>query len=168
MQKSSQSIFFLYQDNENERHHTSMTNWPGDAKGQQTTFGGLSRSALMSRVRSRGNKSTEQRLATLLRKSQITGWQRHQALPGHPDFVWKRSMLAVFVDGCFWHGHPCRNTESKTNAQAWRNKISKNKKRDRLISRGLRAEGWTVVRIWECQLRHTPEKCITRIQGRLS
>jgi DNA mismatch endonuclease (patch repair protein) len=145
-----------------------MTSWPGNAKSQQTTFGSLNRSTLMSRVRSWGNKSTEQRLIALLRKSQIIGWRRHQKLPGRPDFIWKTSKLAVFVDGCFWHGHACRNTKPKTNAKMWCDKIARNKIRDRQSNRSLRARGWTVLRIWECHLGKGPDKCVALIRDRLA
>ena len=60
----------------------------------------------MAAIRSRGNKDTELKLASILRASGITGWRRHQPLPGHPDFIFRHARLAVFVDGCFWHGCP--------------------------------------------------------------
>ena len=58
-------------------------------------------SQIMAAIRSRGNKATELKLATILRTARITGWRRHQPLPGRPDFVFRRQRLAVFVDGCF-------------------------------------------------------------------
>jgi DNA mismatch endonuclease (patch repair protein) len=142
--------------------------WPGNAALEQTTFGRLSRSDLMARVRSHGNKTTEGRLAALLRKSQIKGWRRHQPLPGRPDFVWKSAKVAVFVDGCFWHGHTCRNTAPQRNVSAWRGKILKTKLRDRRVVRILRAKGWRVMRIWECQLSRQPEKRVAAIRALLS
>lgn len=142
-----------------------MTSWPGDARNQRTTFGALSRSELMSRVRSRGNATTETRLAHLLRKARMSGWRRHQRLAGHPDFVWRVSRVVVFVDGCFWHGHDCgRNVTPKTNATAWREKIGRNRDRDRRVTRLLRRQGWTVGRISECQLADNPERCLSRIR----
>jgi DNA mismatch endonuclease Vsr len=81
-----------------------MAKWPGDAKTQQTTFGRLTRSELMARVRSRGNKTTENRVASFLRKEGIIGWRRHLPLPGNPDFAWHAAKVALFLDGCFWHG----------------------------------------------------------------
>jgi DNA mismatch endonuclease, patch repair protein len=60
----------------------------------------------MAAVRSRGNKDTELKLIAILRGYHIKGWRRHQPLPGKPDFLFRRYRLAVFVDGCFWHG--CR------------------------------------------------------------
>src|SRR5260221_14587651 len=100
-----------------------MSRWPGNAKTQKTTFGNLTRAALMARVRSTGNKTTEELLAVLMRKSRITGWRRHQNLPGRPDFTWRAEKVVAFVDGCFWHGHGCRNVTPKTNAKIWQEKI---------------------------------------------
>ncbi|MFH1749066.1 MAG: very short patch repair endonuclease [Planctomycetota bacterium] len=142
-----------------------MSRWPGNAKDQRTTFGGLSRAQLMSRVRSRGNETTERRLASLLRSAGLTGWRRHQSLPGRPDFVWPRLRVAVFADGCFWHGHKCgKNITPKTNSDAWQSKIQCNKTRDRRVTRKLREIGWIVLRIWECRLAAYPEQSIRRIE----
>jgi DNA mismatch endonuclease Vsr len=64
------------------------------------------RSQLMSKVRCRGNKATELRLVSIFKKYRITGWRRHLKLPGTPDFAFPKRRLAVFTDGCFWHGCP--------------------------------------------------------------
>jgi DNA mismatch endonuclease (patch repair protein) len=146
-----------------------MSRWPGNAQKERTTFGGLSRGQLMSRVRSKGNVTTEKRLASLLRSAGLRGWRRHQPLLGKPDFVWPKRKVAVFVDGCFWHGHDCeRNLTPKTNVKQWREKIERNKSRDRQVTRRLRHQGWRVVRIWECQLAKNPTRHISRIQRMLN
>jgi DNA mismatch endonuclease (patch repair protein) len=138
--------------------------WPGDARKERTTFGGLTRGQLMSRVRSAGNKTTEGLLVQLLRGAGLSGWRRHQPLPGRPDFAWPKLKVAVFVDGCFWHGHDCgRNITPKTNARAWREKIRRNKARDRRATRQLRCNGWVVLRIWECRLARHSAGCVARI-----
>ena len=145
-----------------------MSRWPGNASRQRTTFGNLSRAELMSRVRSKGNQTTEKRLASLLRKEGLHGWRRHQALPGCPDFVWPSLNVAVFVDGCFWHGHDCgKNITPRTNARAWRDKINRNKTRDRRVNRLLRVEGWKVLRVWECHLGRNAQRCVRGISRRL-
>jgi DNA mismatch endonuclease (patch repair protein) len=142
-----------------------MSTWPGNAQKERTSFGGLTRGQLMSRVRSEGNKTTEKRLASLLRRLGIRGWRKHLRLPGRPDFVWPRAMVAVFVDGCFWHGHNCgKNLTPVNNAREWRQKIRKNRARDRRVARELRRKGWSVVRIWECKLGNSSEACVARIQ----
>ena len=145
-----------------------MSHWPGNAQKERTTFGRLSRCQLMSRVRSTGNVTTEKRLASLLRGAGVAGWRRHQHLPGRPDFVWPKVKVAVFVDGCFWHGHDCgRNLRPRTNQKAWRDKIERNQSRDRRVTRVLRQQGWTVVRIWECSLARHPDHCVVMIRKRL-
>lgn len=144
-----------------------MSRWPGDAEKERTTFGGLRRGQLMSRVRSTGNLTTEKRLASLLRKAGLTGWRRHQQLPGRPDFVWRKAKVAVFVDGCFWHGHDCRNLTPKTNAKTWKDKIESTRARDRQNSAILKQRGWKVIRIWECRLTKNPEQCVRRIRKEL-
>lgn len=145
-----------------------MSRWPGNAQKERTTFGGLRRNQLMSRVRSIGNLTTEKRLATLLRAAHLTGWRRHQPLLGRPDFAWPKAKVTVFVDGCFWHGHNCgRNLKPRTNVQAWRDKIERNQTRDRRTTRALRERGWTVIRIWECSLARKPNYCVDRIRRRL-
>lgn len=142
-----------------------MSRWPGNAQRERTTFGGLSRGQLMSRVRSTGNETTEERLALLLRGTGLTGWRRHQPLPGKPDFAWPKAKVVVFVDGCFWHGHDCgKNVTPKTNARAWREKIERNQARDHRTTRLLRQKGWAVIRIWECQLTKKPAQCLSRIR----
>ena len=144
-----------------------MSRWPGDAEKERTTFGGLRRGQLMSRVRSTGNLTTEKRLASLLRKAGLTGWRRHQNLPGKPDFVWRKVKIAVFVDGCFWHGHDCRNLTPKKNAEAWKDKIESTRARDRQNNGILNQKGWKVIRIWECRLTKNPDQCIRRIRKEL-
>ncbi len=145
-----------------------MSRWPGNAEMERTTFGGLSRGQLMSRVHSTGNQTTEKRLVVLLRRAGLSGWRRHRPLFGRPDFVWPKAKVVVFVDGCFWHGHDCgKNVSPKTNVEAWREKIRRNKERDQRVDRSLRQQGWRIVRIWECELAKKPDSCIDRIRKTL-
>jgi DNA mismatch endonuclease (patch repair protein) len=125
------------------------------------------RSEVMSRIRSRGNKGTELALAKLFRAHRITGWRRNQSMFGKPDFIFKQARLALFVDGCFWHGCPKHATKPKNNRTFWQRKLSANKKRDVLVTRTLRRAGWHVIRIWECALRKSPLNCLRRIQRAL-
>jgi DNA mismatch endonuclease (patch repair protein) len=106
----------------------------------------------MRTVRSKGNKSTELRLIKLLKENNVVGWRRNYLVKGHPDFVFLNKRLAIFVDGCFWHGHDCRNTKPKGNEDYWVKKIAGNKKHDADITQLFQARSWTVMRIWECQL----------------
>lgn len=145
-----------------------MPRRPNDPKKASTTFGGLSRSDLMSRIRGSGNVTTELKLAKLLRQHRLTGWRRGLPLPGKPDFAWPRARVAVFVDGCFWHGHNCaRNLTPRTNVAFWTGKIERNRARDRRVSRELRKRGWSVIRIWECSLARDPARCVRRIAAAL-
>ncbi|WP_411677823.1 very short patch repair endonuclease [Caproicibacter sp.] len=111
------------------------------------------RSAVMSKVRSKGNKSTELRLIEVFHEYGITGWRRNYTVKGHPDFVFMERRIAVFVDGCFWHGHDCRNTRPKENEDFWAAKRKRNIMHDREVTAKFEQRGWTVVRIWECELK---------------
>jgi DNA mismatch endonuclease (patch repair protein) len=122
------------------------------------------RSEIMSRIRGRGNKATEIALARLLRQHRITGWRRHLPILGKPDFTFRRERLVVFVDGCFWHGCPKHGNQPKGNEAFWRQKLSRNKLRDKLVSRELRKASWRVVRIWEHDVTKSPAACVRRIQ----
>src|SRR2546426_1147300 len=107
------------------------------------------RSQVMSRIRSSGNKDTERALVRLFRKEGISGWRRRWPLAGKPDFVFLEARLAIFVDGCFWHGCLKHSRPPKSNQAYWRAKMIRNKARDRSVSRTLRMKGWRVMRIWE-------------------
>ncbi len=115
------------------------------------------RSNIMSRVRSKGNKSTELRVIKLFEDKGITGWRRHYNVKGHPDFVFLKERVAVFVDGCFWHGHECRNIHPKDNEEYWNKKRQRNIQHDLEITEYFQKRGWTVVRIWECELKKKNE-----------
>lgn len=142
--------------------------WPGNAKRSKTTFGGLSRSSLMSRIHGRDNKTTELRMLGLLKQGNVTGWRRHVALYGKPDFTWPKQRVVLFVDGCFWHGHTCnRNLVPRRNARVWKQKMDDNRSHDRRVNRRLRISGWTVVRIWECQLKENPIPSLLKVVNAL-
>ncbi len=141
------------------------------------------RSALMAKVKGWGNASTELKLVAVFRALGITGWRRgvtlrpaivrpatkarrasatsgKQSRPFQvrPDFVFPKLRIAVFVDGCFWHGCPIHATQPKQNAEFWREKIARNQARDLLVTRRLRARGWRVVRFWEHELTRKYER----------
>ncbi len=125
------------------------------------------RSQVMAAIRSKGNKATELRLASILRAARVTGWRRHQPFPGHPDFIFRHARLAIFVDGCFWHGCRWHCRIPSSNRQYWHLKIKRNKKRDLAVRKLLRLRGWRVLRIWEHALR-TPKSVATRINSELN
>lgn len=126
------------------------------------------RSEVMSLVRSHGNKDTELVLARLFRQNKITGWRRHLDLPGKPDFSFRKQRLAVFVDGCFWHGCPKHGRQPKSNRAFWQRKFSANKSRDKIVNQTLRLAGWRVLRIWEHELSRKRETLLLRIRKALS
>jgi DNA mismatch endonuclease (patch repair protein) len=122
------------------------------------------RSQVMAAVRSKGNRVTELRLVSIFRAHGITGWRRHDPIPGKPDFVFRRERLAVFVDGCFWHGCKVHGECPASNRAYWLRKLARNKARDRKIIRVLREKNWRVLRVWEHSL-HNPEAVIARVQA---
>ncbi|NBS55099.1 very short patch repair endonuclease, partial [bacterium] len=130
---------------------------------EKTRFGGLTRSEVMSRIRGKGNEKTEVRLARLLRKEGISSWRRHLLIPGRPDFAFRRQKVAVFVDGCFWHGCPTCFRLPKQNRAFWKAKIEGNRRRDRSVNGRLRRLGWKVIRIRECRLKHS-DRIVARIR----
>jgi DNA mismatch endonuclease, patch repair protein len=123
------------------------------------------RSAVMSRIRGRGNKDTELALMKLFRQHGITGWRRNQKVFGKPDFLFRRNRLAIFVDGCFWHGCPRHYKIPIGNRAFWKKKFAANKARDRRVNRALRRIGWQVVRIWEHDLAKRNVACVRKIQA---
>ena len=131
------------------------------------------RSEVMSRIRGRGNESTELAMVMVLKGARITGWRRHierrprlaprdigwhrttgsGRLRIRPDFVFRQERVALFVDGCFWHGCPLHSSRPRQNAEFWEAKLKANRERDKRQTRALKAAGWTVLRYWEHELR---------------
>ena len=118
-------------------------------------FSKQKRSEVMSKILGKGNAKTEVRFARLMRAGGISGWRRHLPILGKPDFAFRNQKLAIFVDGCFWHGCPKCFRLPKQNRAFWKVKIDGNRKRDQSVNRRLRRLGWKVIRIRECQLRHS-------------
>lgn len=118
------------------------------------------RSAIMKNVKPKGNKTTELQLVKYFKENSIKGWMRNYPVKGHPDFVFLEKKIAIFVDGCFWHGHDCRNTKPKQNENYWANKIKKNKHHDQEITELFQQRGWKVIRIWECELKKKNRKIL--------
>ena len=125
------------------------------------------RSEVMRAVKSKGNKSTELRLIALFREQGIKGWRRNYPVKGHPDFVFLDKKVAVFVDGCLWHGHSCRHGP-KSNVEFWKNKIEGNMRHDQQVKESFENRGWKVLRIWECELlKKNLSATLTRIRDAL-
>ena len=116
-------------------------------------FSADERSEIMRKVKSNRNKSTELKLIEIFRKHQVKGWRRNYPLLGKPDFVFPKKRTVLFADGCFWHGHDCRNTIPKNNEDYWQKKRSRNIQRDTEVTAALIQKGWNVIRIWECEIK---------------
>jgi DNA mismatch endonuclease (patch repair protein) len=112
------------------------------------------RSDIMRQVKSVRNKSTELKLIAFFKASHTKGWRRNYKLFGKPDFTFPRYKITIFVDGCFWHGHDCRNTRPKDNADYWTKKRERNIKRDIEVTQALQEKKWIVIRLWECELKN--------------
>ena len=126
------------------------------------------RSRNMSAIRSRGNRTTEQAVRYRLVRAAIRGWTLHaDSLPGKPDFAFERRRLAVFVDGCYWHGCPKCYRRPESNTGYWSEKYKRNKARDRKVRAKLRRGGWKVLTIWEHEVKRSPHKVIRKIQSAL-
>ncbi len=102
----------------------------------------------------------------LLRKALWNAGLRYRLnykLPGKPDLVFVSPRVAVFVDGCFWHGCPAHGTTPLTNRVFWKNKLKRNTERDREVNEKLESLGWTVLRFWTHELKTDLETVIRRV-----
>lgn len=122
------------------------------------------RSKLMGRVRQRGT-SPELKLRQALHKQGLRfRLNAKDKLPGTPDILFIKAKIALFVDGCFWHGCPLHGTSPKTNIEFWAAKIKRNKERDGQVDEQLRILGWLPVRVWEHEIRaKTIEETVRRL-----
>ena len=122
------------------------------------------RSKTMSSIRGKGNKTTEVKFRLMLVRAGMRGWKLHpRGITGNPDFFFPQSQVAVFLDGCFWHGCPKCGHVPKTNSGFWKAKIQKNRARDRKNRAKLTKEGVRVVRFWEHELKTSPKRCIGKL-----
>ena len=122
------------------------------------------RHEIMAAIHSKNTHSTERRLRAGLASARISGWRMNaKDLAGKPDFVFDEKKIAVFVDGCFWHGCKCKRL-SKTHRSFWKNKIETNIARDKRVSRELRQQGWKVIRIREHELKASVSKVVMKVK----
>ena len=124
------------------------------------------RSRVMARIRSR-DTSPELALRRALYAAGVRGWRCHaKQLPGKPDLAFTRWRIAVFVDGCFWHGHPDFFTPGKSGAY-WDSKIARTKERDAAANAALAAAGWTVLRFWDFEIERDVLGCVEHVLAAL-
>lgn len=121
------------------------------------------RSEMMSSIRGTGNASTEWAMRARLISAGISGFTLHADLPGSPDFAFPEERVAVFTDGCYWHGCPEHFQEPENNADFWARKIQENRDRDRRVTEELEEAGWQVIRIWEHELAESPSAAVARV-----
>ena len=122
------------------------------------------RSRNMSAVRNRDTKA-EVVLRSGLRARKLLGYRcSPRSVPGSPDVAFTRWKVAVFVDGCFWHGCPECYRAPSTNTVFWSAKLQTNRQRDASVNETLDADGWTVLRLWEHEIRRDPDRCAEAIQ----
>ncbi|MEM7523448.1 MAG: very short patch repair endonuclease [Pseudomonadota bacterium] len=115
----------------------------------------MDRSAVMARIKSR-NTTPERAARTALRALGHVGYRLHRKdLPGRPDIAFIGKRRAIFVHGCFWHGHDCKRgaRTPKTNTDYWRAKIARNRARDEAAAAALTKSGWRVLTLWECEMK---------------
>src|SRR5262249_35273907 len=122
---------------------------------------------IMSSVRSRGNRATELVMLKLLRNHRVKGWRRHLPIIGRPDFAFPKERIAIFLDGCFWHGCPVHFKLPESNRDFWKKRIETNCQRYQRTTRLLRSRGWTVIRIWQHEITKSPARRIWRLQKML-
>jgi len=121
------------------------------------------RSRLMSRVH-HNNTAPEM----MLRRALWSSGHRYRLktspkLPGSPDLLFPRTKIAIFVDGCFWHGCPIHGTQPKTNVVFWQKKIARNRERDVQVDEKLMLLGWHVVRLWQHEIEQDISGCVAQI-----
>lgn len=108
------------------------------------------------------NTAPEMRLRKSLWKLGLR-YRLHSKLPGKPDLVFVSAKLAIFIDGCFWHGCSVHKNIPATNTDFWQSKIDKNRERDQRVNTELAELGWNVLRFWEHEIKHDLESCLARI-----
>lgn len=130
-------------------------------------FTAKQRSAVMARVKGR-DTGPERAVRRILTALGMRYRLQRRDLPGSPDIVMAGRRLAIFVHGCFWHGHDCKRgaRAPKANAAYWSAKIARNVARDAAAQAALEAAGWRVLTVWECELRDEPA-LTSRLSGSL-
>lgn len=123
------------------------------------------RSYCMSRIKGQ-NTQPEINLRKALWKTGLR-YCLHGKLPGRPDFFFSKQKVAIFVDGCFWHGCPKHGQRPSTNREFWEKKIQRNIYRDKRTASLLETSGWTVLRFWEHQVKNHLDNCIEIVRETL-
>ncbi len=145
--------------------HTTLRDLLGDAG-----FGDVpaERSRAMGAVKGRGNRTTELRFKMCLVRKRMDGWRLHRRIgTTRPDLYFARERVAVFLNGCFWHGCPLCGHTPRTNSSYWARKIEMNKARDCDNFRVLGEEGILAVVFWEHEIAQDVGACVDRLAADL-
>lgn len=122
------------------------------------------RSRTMSRIR-----KTDTKPELIIRRLSFSRGLRYRKysahLPGKPDLVFASARVVVFVDGDFWHGWQFEKWQRKLSSLYWKEKIRRNRERDKENRKRLEADGWTVLRIWEHEIEQNADTCVDRIEA---
>lgn len=128
------------------------------------------RSEIMSRIRAKDTKLERDFLKELSAVSHRAGhrYRKHYTgLKGKPDIAFPAKKIAVFIDGCFWHGCPQHSRVPLSNVSYWKTKLVRNKKRDKETARHAKESGWRIIRFWEHQVKKRPLWAVGKIMRAL-
>ncbi|WP_321508168.1 very short patch repair endonuclease [uncultured Methanoregula sp.] len=120
----------------------------------------------MSRIRGK-NTGPEIKFRKLLWSAGIKGYRIHYSLLGKPDIVFIKKKIVIFIDGCFWHKCPVCFKEPETRTEFWMKKIQSNIDRDKKINAQLEKDGWTVIRVWEHEIKKNSSAVIKSIKEKM-
>lgn len=130
-------------------------------------FTTIQRSAVMKAVRTK-HTAPELLLRASLRSIGLRYRLHPKNVPGRPDLVIAKSRIAVFVDGCFWHGCPRCYTAPQTNSPFWRRKLEANKARRLRVKALLRSAGWRYFHAWECEVERNANRIGLRLKAKIN
>lgn len=124
---------------------------------------------IMKGVRGKGNRTTEALFRAGLESTGIVGWEMNcSSIKGRPDFFFPKERIAVFLDGCFWHGCDICGHIPKKNHAFWEAKIGRNRERDVKTTAILRRQGISVLRFWEHEIKKSLKSCISTLSKRMA
>jgi DNA mismatch endonuclease (patch repair protein) len=126
------------------------------------------RSNLMRKIRSKNTKFELQFFELLKKLTKVDFKTNVKNIPGKPDIVFEKKRICIFLDSDFWHGWQYPRWKHLLKNDFWRQKIEKNRKRDKKVTRVLRQGGWKVLRFWEHELIHDSEMALKIISKRLN
>ncbi|MCX6157595.1 MAG: very short patch repair endonuclease [Ignavibacteriae bacterium] len=116
----------------------------------------------MSNIKSK-DTLPERLVEAYLNRKKIYVSRKYNNIVGKPDFIFRRKKVLLFVDSDFWHGHLKRCVMPKSNQEYWNKKILRNRERDKIVNKQLRKEGWTVIRVWEYDIKKNVEQSLRKV-----